>query len=84
MIILLIESLLQQKLVTLLMQNGTIKNRKAVYIKYSSQGAGSIPIGAEGKILLYVEHPVTAKLLVDFSPYGKAIVPLSSIKIIEE
>jgi len=58
------------------------KAQKAIYIKYSSHGAGVIPVGAEGNVLLYVEHPVTVKLLVDFSPYGMAIVPLSSVKII--
>lgn len=60
------------------------KFKKAVYIKHSSQGAGQIPIGAEGNILLYVQHPITTKCLVDFLQYGKVIVPLSSIKIIEE
>ena len=56
------------------------KPEKVVYKKPSSQGPGSIPVGAEGKVLMYLEHPVTTKLLVDFAPYGKAIVPLSSVK----
>lgn len=58
--------------------------KKVVYNKASSHGTGAIPLGAEGKVLLFVDHPVTKKLLVDFSPYGKAIVPMSSVKIIEE
>lgn len=63
------------------MQN---KPEKVIYVKPSSHhGVGSIPPGTEGKVLLYVDHPATKKLLVDFSPYGKAIVPLSSVKIIE-
>lgn len=66
------------------MSISTNKNQKAIYVKYSSHGAGPIPAGAEGKILLYVEHPITVKLLIDFSLYGKAIIPLSSLKIIEE
>lgn len=60
------------------------KPQKVVYVKPSRQGTGTIPIGAEGLVLLYIEHPVTVKLLVDFSPYGKAIVPLSSVKKIED
>lgn len=60
------------------------KNKKAVYIKYSSLGIGAIPLGAEGKILLYAEHRAVPKLLVDFSSFGKAIVPLNSVKIFEE
>ncbi len=58
--------------------------KKVVYNKESSHGTGPIPLGTEGKVLLFVNHPVTKKLLVDFSPYGKAIVPFSSIKVIEE
>ncbi|HSA07379.1 MAG TPA: hypothetical protein P5556_09385 [Candidatus Gastranaerophilales bacterium] len=60
------------------------KIKKVIYAKFSSQGSGSIPLGAEGKVLLYVDHPVTKKILADFPPYGKAIAPLSSVKIIEE
>lgn len=60
------------------------KPKKIIYIRNSSHGTGAIPLGAEGKVLLFVKHPVTTKLLVDFYSYGKAIVPLSSIKIIEE
>lgn len=60
------------------------KPKKVIYVKPSSHhGIGSIPVGAEGKVLLYVDYPATKKLLVDFSPYGKAIVPLSSVKITE-
>ena len=58
--------------------------KKAIYTGNSSNGPGSIPLGAEGKILLFVKHQVTSKLLVDFSPYGKAIIPLSNVRIIEE
>ncbi len=58
--------------------------KKVVYDKPSSQGIGNIPPGAEGKVLLSVDHPVTKKLLVDFSPYGRAIVPFSSVKVLEE
>lgn len=58
--------------------------QKVIYIKHSKQGLGPIPIGAEGDVLLYVKHPVTTKLLVDFHSYGKAIIPLSSAKIVEE
>jgi hypothetical protein len=43
-------------------------------------GVGSVPLYAEGIVLKYVNHPVTTKLLVEFSPGGKTIVPLSSIK----
>ncbi len=57
---------------------------KVIYTKSSSQGKGPIPLGAEGRVLLFVEHPVTSKILADFSPYGKAIVPLSSVKAVEE
>lgn len=59
------------------------KNQKAFYVKYSSQGAGSIPPGAEGIILLCVNHPITVKCLAEFPPYGKVIVPLSNLKIVE-
>ncbi|OGI00173.1 MAG: hypothetical protein A2Y25_00300 [Candidatus Melainabacteria bacterium GWF2_37_15] len=58
--------------------------KKVVYTKSSSQGTGPIPLGAKGKVLLFVKHPVTTKLLVDFFRYGKAIVPLSSVTNIEE
>jgi len=58
--------------------------KKVIYIKNSSHGQGPVPQGAEGKTLLFVEHPVTTKLLVDFAPYGKAIVPLSSVKSVED
>ena len=62
-----------------------LKNfKKVVYIKPSAYGTGSIPIGAEGNVLLFIENSITIKLLIDFLQYGKAIVPLSSIKIIEE
>ncbi|OGH99812.1 MAG: hypothetical protein A2287_07550 [Candidatus Melainabacteria bacterium RIFOXYA12_FULL_32_12] len=60
------------------------KPQKVVYIKHSKQGLGSIPIGAEGDVLLFIKHPVTTKLLVNFHIYGKAIVPLSSVKRVEE
>jgi len=60
------------------------KLKKIIYTKSSSHGIGSIPLGAEGNVLLYVEHPLTTKLLVDFDSYGKAIVPLSSIKRVED
>lgn len=60
------------------------KLKKVFYAKPSALGTGKIPVGAEGIILLYVDHPVTSKLLVDFQGYGKAIVPLSSIKLIDE
>lgn len=58
--------------------------KKVVYTKTSSQGEGAIPLGAKGKVLLFVRHPLTSKLLVDFYTYGKAIVPLSSVNSIEE
>ena len=58
--------------------------KKVIYNKTSSQGECSIPLGTEGRILKFVDHPVTKKLLVDFPPYGKVIVPLSSVKIIEK
>lgn len=60
------------------------KPQKVVYIKHSFQGAGSIPIKAKGIVLLYVIHPITSKLLVDFFQYGKAIVPLSSVEEAED
>lgn len=69
-------------IIILLLMKKTYK--EVIYNKSSSQGKGPIPIGAKGKVLLFVDHPVTKKLLVDFSPYGKAIVPLSSIKKVEE
>ena len=59
-----------------------MENKKVIYIKHSSHGQGSIPIGTEGKVLLYIENPITTKLLVDFDKYGKAIVPLSSVKLL--
>ena len=58
--------------------------KKVVYNKISSHGEGAVPIGAEGNVLLFVDHPVTKKLLVDFPPYGKMIVPLSAVRVIEE
>jgi hypothetical protein len=60
------------------------KSRKVIYIKPSFQGIGSIPVGATGNVLIYAQHPLTTKLLIDFYNYGKAIVPLSSIKIAGE
>ena len=60
------------------------KCKKVEYIKFSSQGAGPIPLNAKGIVLLYVDNPITKKLLVDFNSYGKAIVPLSSVRFIEE
>lgn len=54
------------------------------YKKSSVMGVGKVPVNATGEVLLYVKHPVTTKLLVDFNPYGKAIVPLSSLEVIEE
>lgn len=62
----------------------TIKPKKVKYIKPSLQGTGIIPRGAEGYVILFIEHPVTSKLLVDFPSYGKAIVPLGSLEILEE
>lgn len=59
-------------------------HKKVIYTKKSSQGSGPIPTGAEGSVILFSEHPVTTKLLVDFSHYGKAIVPLSSVNILED
>ena len=41
-----------------------------------------IPYGSEGKVLLFVRHPLTSKLLVDFGVWGKAVVPFSAIKVI--
>ena len=58
--------------------------KKVIYTGNSSNGPGAIPLGAEGKILLFVKHQITPKLLVKFSPYGKAIIPLSNVKVIEE
>lgn len=60
------------------------KLQKVIYNKPSALGTGKIPVGAEGSVLLFVEHPVTTKLLIDFHEYGKAIIPLSSLKIVEE
>lgn len=57
---------------------------KVVYAKASSHEVGCIPLGAQGNVLLSVEHPVTTKLLVDFFSYGLCIVPLSSITEVEE
>lgn len=57
---------------------------EVVYIKPSLQGSGNIPEGAIGKVLIYCKHPITTKLLVDFYSYGKAVVPLSSVKRVEE
>lgn len=59
-----------------------MQNKKVIYNKQSSHGQGPIPIGAEGTVLLYIENPVTTKLLVDFHQYGKAIVPLSYVKFL--
>ncbi len=60
------------------------KVKKVIYKKTSSHGQGAIPLGASGDVLLYVDNPTTIKLLVDFKIYGKAIIPLSSVDIIEE
>jgi len=56
---------------------------KVIYIKPSSLGVGPVSVNTRGKVLLFVKHPVTTKLLVDFEKSGKAIVPVSSVKIIE-
>ncbi|MFH0703115.1 MAG: hypothetical protein V2B14_06230 [bacterium] len=57
------------------------KLKKVIYTRSSTRGLDFIiPVGAEGKILIYCDHPVTTKLLVDFGSYGKAIVPLSSVR----
>ena len=61
----------------------SLNGKKAFYVKGSSQGEGCVPLGAEGTILLCAEHPITVKCLAEFPPYGKAIVPLSSLKIVE-
>ena len=60
------------------------KHQKVIYSKTSSYGAGCIPLGAQGEVLIYTEHPLTSKLLVDFFQYGKAIVPVSSVKKLED
>ncbi|MDD3012095.1 MAG: hypothetical protein PHC34_00130 [Candidatus Gastranaerophilales bacterium] len=52
-------------------------------MKPSKIGMGSIPLYVEGIVLKYVNHPVTTKLLVDFSSGGRAIVPLSCIARLE-
>lgn len=60
------------------------KLKKVMYIKHSSAGVGSIPLQSIGTTLIFAKHPITTKLLVDFYELGKAIVPLSSVKFIEE
>jgi len=57
--------------------------QKVIYTRPSKMGTGHIPLYAEGMVLKYVNHPVTIKLLVDFSPGGLAIVPLGSITELE-
>ncbi|MEI7473693.1 MAG: hypothetical protein WCK67_02850 [bacterium] len=61
-----------------------INPKRVRYVKPSLQGTGIIPVGAEGNVLLFIKHPVTSKLLVDFPSFEKAIVPLSSVEILEE
>lgn len=52
-----------------------------IYIKIStSHGEGKIPLNSTGVIIKIVPNPETAKALVDFGQYGKAILPLSCIK----
>ncbi len=60
------------------------KIKQVIYKKTSSHGQGAIPLGTKGTVLMYVDNPTTVKLLVNFEPYGKAIIPLSSVDIIEE
>ncbi len=57
------------------------KHQIVIYSKLSSNGQGSIPLGAEGEVLVHYQHPITSKLLIDFYEYGKAIVPESYIKV---
>lgn len=52
------------------------------YIKTSSLGAGSVPIGAKGVVLIFVDNVNVPKLLVDFKQYGKTIVPLSAVNLL--
>jgi hypothetical protein len=54
--------------------------KKVVYTNPSKMGAGSVPVGAEGIVLKYIIHHTTTKLLVNFSPGGIVIVPLSAVE----
>ena len=53
---------------------------KYCYKKYKGL---PIPYGTNGKVLLFVKHPITSKLLVDFGAFGKAVVPFSAIEVID-
>jgi hypothetical protein len=55
------------------------ENVKYIYKKYKNL---PIPFGATGKVIRYVDNPVTTKLIVDFKEYGIAIVPLSAIEAV--
>lgn len=60
------------------------EGKTVVYTKPSSNhGTGPVPVGAEGVVLMYSESPSSKKIVVDFGPYGKAVLPLSSVKVLE-
>jgi hypothetical protein len=50
-----------------------------IYTKPSSYGTGSIPINAKGIVLKFFQNNETAKALILFEKYGKAIVPQSTL-----
>ncbi|MEW5819578.1 MAG: hypothetical protein AB1782_05255 [Cyanobacteriota bacterium] len=52
---------------------------KYIYKKYKNL---SIPYGTIGKVILFIKHPITNKLIVDFGKYGKAVVPSSAVELI--
>ncbi|HIZ28007.1 MAG TPA: hypothetical protein H9673_02305 [Candidatus Adamsella sp.] len=46
-------------------------------------GTGNVPVGACGNIILVARESLTDKALVDFEKYGKAIIPLSCLEMLE-
>ena len=59
-------------------------HQRVRYIKASKHhGTGDAPDGACGKIILVARESLTDKALVDFEKYGKAIIPLSCLEMLE-
>lgn len=61
-----------------------LEGKEVLYIKASKHhGIGAIPLGSKGIVLKCVKSNNIVKLLVDFYDFGKVIVPLSSISLVE-
>lgn len=59
-------------------------HRRVRYTKVSVyHGTGNVPVGACGNIILVALDSLTDKALVDFEKYGKAIIPLSCLEMLE-